>query len=95
MEHEQFDEALMQCIHTLRAGSDMDHAIQNLLEIIAEFHDADRAYIFEFAEDEIHMDNTYEYCKAGITPEKDMLQNLEISTIDRWLVLLRSRERCT
>ena len=34
MEHEQFDEALMQCIHTLRAGSDMDHAIQNLLEII-------------------------------------------------------------
>ena len=40
MEHEQFDEALMQCIHTLRAGSDMDHAIQNLLEIIAEFHDA-------------------------------------------------------
>ena len=31
MEHEQFDEALMQCIHTLRTGSDMDHAIQNLL----------------------------------------------------------------
>lgn len=91
MEHEQFDEALMQCIHTLRAGSDMDHAIQNLLEIIAEFHDADRAYIFEFAEDEIHMDNTYEYCKAGITPEKDMLQNLEISTIDRWLVLFEEQ----
>ena len=62
MEHEQFDEALMQCIHTLRAGSDMDHAIQNLLEIIAEFHDADRAYIIEYAEDEIHMHNTYEYC---------------------------------
>lgn len=91
MEHEQFDEALMQCIHTLRAGSDMDHAIQNLLEIIAEFHDADRAYIFEFAEDEILMDNTYEYCKAGITPEKDMLQNLEISAIDRWLVLFEEQ----
>ena len=91
MEHEQFDEALMQCIHTLRAGSDMDHAIQNLLEVIAEFHDADRAYIFEFAEDEILMDNTYEYCKAGITPEKDMLQNLEISAIDRWLVLFEEQ----
>lgn len=91
MEHEQFDEALMQCIHTLRAGSDMDHAIQNLLEIIAEFHDADRAYIFEFAEDEIHMDNTYEYCKAGITPEKDMLQDIEISTIERWLVLFEEQ----
>ncbi len=91
MEHEQFDEALMQCIHTLRAGSDMDHAIQKLLEIIAEFHDADRAYIFEFAEDEIHMDNTYEYCKAGITPEKDMLQDIEISTIERWLVLFEEQ----
>ena len=44
-----------------------------------------------FAEDEIHMDNTYEYCKAGITPEKDMLQNLEISTIDRWLVLFEEQ----
>ena len=37
------------------------------------------------------MDNTYEYCKAGITPEKDMLQNLEISTIDRWLVLFEEQ----
>lgn len=91
MEHEQFDEALMQCIHTLRAGSDMDHAIQNLLEIIAEFHDADRAYIFEFADDEIHMDNTYEYCKDGITPEKDILQDIEISTIERWLVLFEEQ----
>lgn len=91
MEHEQFDEALMQCIHTLRAGSDMDHAIQKLLEIIAEFHDADRAYIFEFADDEIHMDNTYEYCKAGITPEKDILQDIEISTIERWLVLFEEQ----
>ncbi len=91
MEHEQFDEALMQCIHTLRAGSDMDHAIQKLLEIIAEFHDADRAYIFEFADDEIHMDNTYEYCKDGITPEKDILQDIEISTIDRWLALFKEQ----
>lgn len=91
MEHEQFDEALMQCIHTLRVGSDMDHAIQKLLEIIAEFHDADRAYIFEFADDEIHMDNTYEYCKDGITPEKDILQDIEISTIERWLVLFEEQ----
>ena len=91
MEHEQFDEALMQCIHTLRAGRDMDHAIQKLLEIIAEFHDADRAYIFEFADDEIHMDNTYEYCKDGITPEKDILQDIEISTIERWLVLFEEQ----
>ena len=91
MEHEQFDEALMQCIHTLRTGSDMDHAIQKLLEIIAEFHDADRAYIFEFADDEIHMDNTYEYCKDGITPEKDILQDIEISTIERWLVLFEEQ----
>ncbi len=91
MEHEQFDEALMRCIHTLRAGSDMDHAIQKLLEIIAEFHDADRAYIFEFADDEIHMDNTYEYCKDGITPEKDILQDIEISTIERWLVLFEEQ----
>ena len=81
----------MQCTHTLRTGSDMDHAIQNLLEIIAEFHDADRAYIFEFAEDEIHMDNTYEYCKAGITPEKDMLQGIEISMIDRWIALFKEQ----
>jgi GAF domain-containing protein len=93
MEHEQFDEALMQCIHTLRAGSDMDHAIQNLLEIIAEFHDADRAYIFEFAEDEIHMDNTYVRLESH--QRKICCRTLRYPRSTGGWFYLRSRERCT
>ncbi|MCM1272018.1 MAG: diguanylate cyclase [Clostridium sp.] len=78
------DAALMECVKTLYASDDVNTAINELLQIIADFHDADRAYIFEFDKEMLLMDNTYEWCKDGVEPQIDVLQNLDIHIIDRW-----------
>lgn len=45
-EYQQFDAVLLKCINTLRSGEGLDTSINHLLEIVADFHEADRAYIF-------------------------------------------------
>lgn len=79
------DAALMECVKTLYASDDVNIAINELLRIIADFHDADRAYIFEFDKEMILMDNTYEWCKSGVEPQIDVLKNMDIHIIDRWI----------
>lgn len=89
-EYQQFDAVLLECINTLRSGEGLDTSINHLLEIVADFHEADRAYIFEF--DEELMDNTYEWCREGVGPEMQMLQRLKIQDhIARWLVLFQEQ----
>lgn len=81
----QVEETLIQCIKTLYMTEDTGEAIDSLLKIIAEYHDAERAYIFEFDDDGIWIHNTYEWCADGIEPQIEMLRNVEKSVIDRWL----------
>lgn len=80
------EETLIKCVRTLYEGDNAELAINRLLSIIAEYHGADRAYIIEFEENGMKMNNTYEWCRTGIEPQIDLLQNLDISIIDRWLV---------
>lgn len=78
-------ETIIKCVHTLHISENIDKAINELLAIIADFYKADRGYIIEFDEDMILMSNTYEWCREGIEPEMERLQDLEIGVIDRWL----------
>jgi diguanylate cyclase (GGDEF)-like protein len=80
----QIEETLVECIRTLNSTDRADIAINRLLSIVADYHAAERAYIFEFHDDGIYMDNTYEWCKEGIEPQIQMLQNTEIALISRW-----------
>lgn len=79
-------DTLLKCVRTLHEEADVEVAIDRLLAIIADYHDAERAYIFEFTSDGLFLDNTYEWCKEGIEPQINILQHVEISVIDRWLV---------
>lgn len=81
----QVEETLIRCVKTLYITEDTGEAINSLLQIIAEYHDAERAYIFEFDDDGVWIHNTYEWCAAGIEPQIEMLRNVEKSVIDRWL----------
>lgn len=76
---------LVECVQTLYISDNIDDAINQLLEIIADFYDADRSYIFEFDSDMQITHNTYEWCAPGIEPEIQQLQNVEMSVIERWL----------
>lgn len=86
----EIEQTMMSCLKTLYEVEDMGLAINRLLSIIASFHVADRAYIFEFKDDRIFMDNTYEWCNEGVTSQIDILQNIEISVIDRWMERFRA-----
>lgn len=78
-------ETLVKCINTLYGTEDVGKAINELLSIIAEYHAADRAYIFEIDKESNLLDNTYEWCREGVTAEQENLQRLDISVIDRWV----------
>lgn len=58
--------------------------VDAILRDVARHYDADRAYIFELSEDGKTLDNTYEYCKEGVTPEIDNLQNVPFESVEVW-----------
>lgn len=82
---------LVECVQTLYISDNIDDAINQLLEIIADFYDADRSYIFEFDTDMQLTHNTYEWCAPGIEPEIHLLQNVEMSVIERWLYFFEKK----
>ncbi|MGN0666721.1 MAG: EAL domain-containing protein [Huintestinicola sp.] len=57
-----------------------DIIISKLLQFICEKLDSDRAYIFEQNENGT-FDNTFEFCREGVTAEKDNLQGLPYENI--------------
>lgn len=79
------ESALVQCISTLKSGTDTDTAINSLLRYVGAFYNADRAYIFETDFANQVTNNTYEWCDKGVEPEIDFLQNVPVSAIDRWM----------
>lgn len=61
-----------------------DKVLNQLVEYIGQRVTADRAYIFE-QNDRGTFDNTYEWCKAGISKEKDNLQDVPYEgIIEAW-----------
>lgn len=77
---------MLKCVETLNIEEDIDEAINRLLSIIGTFYRADRAYIFEFVDGGKLLDNTYEWCKKGVVPQIDNLQQVPSSSVDRWMV---------
>ena len=64
----------------LYTARDMDASIQALLELIGRQTNVSRVYVFENSPDNRLCSNTYEWCNAGISPEKDHLQNVSYET---------------
>lgn len=81
----QQDETLLQCIKTLNDTLDLDCAIHRLLELIAEHYGGDRTYIFEIDHDHKIACNTYEWCAENVTSEIGNLQEISLSTLEKWL----------
>lgn len=63
----------------------VDEAIQNLLQSMATFVKADRAYIFEYDIPRQIAYNKYEWCAKDISSHKHELQNLQLDLISNWV----------
>jgi hypothetical protein len=51
-------------------------SINKALNMLGDYANVDRVYIFEFDYLNNTMNNTYEWCAEGVTPEIDNLKNL-------------------
>lgn len=79
------EKTIVSCIRTLSMNNDLTAAIHNLLGTIGDYYRGERAYIFEFDYGNERLSNTYEWCKAGITPQIENLKNLPLSAVDHWI----------
>lgn len=61
-----------------------DTAIDQVLEAMGRFVDADRAYVFAHNLDAGTTSNTHEWCAPDISPQIDRLQSIPLDTVPDW-----------
>lgn len=71
----------------------MDAAIDEALGDMGQFVAADRAYLFVYDHEASTASNTHEWCAEGVSPQKDMLQNLPLAMIPDWIDTHRRGQR--
>jgi PAS domain S-box-containing protein len=67
----------------------IDDTINQAMKEVGEFVDADRCYIFLFDHETGTMDNTHEWCNAGIEPHIDNLKGIPYEITPWWMAQLR------
>lgn len=84
------DNILVDCIRELYRNHDFMQAAKNVLEQIGKLFLAERSYIFLFHGDSFS--NIAEWCKTGITPQIDHLQNLPKSEYSIWFDMFEKQD---
>jgi len=64
---------------------DVENTINESLEKMGRFVQADRAYIFDYDFDAKTTSNTYEWCNRGIDPEINNLQDMPMEFFPQWV----------
>ena len=72
--------------------NEVTEALNEALEKIGKFGNASRAYLFELDRKKDVMNNTFEWCEEGVSPEIENLQGLPVSIIPWWVNKLRNGE---
>ena len=66
------------------SSNDPDNAINDMLSYLGSNLECDRAYIFEFNDNDT-CDNTYEWCKKGVIKQINKLKNVPSSIFNSWI----------
>lgn len=82
---------LNECMRQIFSTTDPDGAMELLLSYLGRTFQCDRAYVFEIDTDQ-RVDNTYEWCRNGVGPQKDILQKVPLSSIDWWVQVFSRNE---
>lgn len=84
------DKLCLECVRELYHNHDILAAITNVLKQIGTMFCAERAYIFIF--EEPYFSNIAEWCKDGISPQIDNLQNIPQTDYAVWIKDLERHE---
>ncbi len=76
---------LNRCVEKLSDGTDMDNALNNLMEVVRDYFKADRSYLFEIRPEKNVLVNTYEAVSDGVEPEINNLQDVPLEVISHWM----------
>lgn len=77
----------------LKSIKDSGGAIQNALHKTGVFTGADRSYIFEFYNNGRLLKNTFEWCREGVVPQQNTLQDVTAYDLVWFLNKLRDADR--
>lgn len=75
---------LVRCAQTLFRDVSGQNGLDELLSVVGEFYDADRAYLLESSLNGTMISNTFEWCADGVEPQIDELQEVPLSSFERW-----------
>lgn len=84
-------EMLNGCLQRVFATTSPDIALNNILAYMGEKLLCDRAYIFEWNHSD-RMRNTYEWCAKGVVPQKHILQNESVESIQCLFPILEEKK---
>ena len=62
-----------------------DEVINSSLKSLGEYLGCDRSYIFDYEHEKKNIRNTYEWCKKGIEPQIEHLQETPFSMVPEWI----------
>ena len=82
---------LNECLQRIFSTMDPDKALDLILAYLGETFLCDRVYIFELDADS-QTDNTYEWCREGVTAQREILQKVPLSSIDWWMRLFSENQ---
>jgi GAF domain-containing protein len=72
--------------------SGIEAAIDNCLQDLGEFMDVDRTFMFLIDDSGITISNTNEWCREGVTPQKDNLQKQDLQSAPAMIAKLLKQE---
>ena len=72
-------ELLRFTLRCLCGSEDPERAVLQVLEAVGRETHVSRAYIFENSADNTHCSNTFEWCREGVPPEKENLQDVDLT----------------
>lgn len=70
----------------------LDEVVTDVLGRVGVYCDVDRSYLFRFNSDRSLIDNTHEWCAAGISPQIDHLQGLPREAAPHLVAKMERRE---
>ncbi len=76
----------------LISAIDFDAAINKVLSDLGMIADADRSYLFLLRDNGKRLDNTHEWCAAGVNAQIDNLKDLDAATYQWWMKKLNQNE---
>lgn len=85
------EETLLRGIQILSEHHDIRDAVSKLLEAVTEFYQGDRGYFFEFDYIAETANNTYEWCREGVTSEREHLQDVPLEELSEWIEMYEQK----